>query len=399
MMWHPRDRRGREIADAVLEHFHGTAYSGLVGGAVEVYLRSAAWDDDAEGPPRPLPYMSPLPNGLQAPVVTAVVPLLGRELMRAVESDERWRSYVADMVGKATPADGVGVFPVRLVDGVTDNTILGDLMKTPQALPKESAVDTAMLCRQLAQSIAQLIEDPLGDRLQVFVSHTKRHAKGELADDVTGLIGLVRSTIAGTHLRHFFDEADIQPGTDWEDRLDSEAERSALLVLRTDLYATREWCQREILKAKRAEMPVVTIYALHQGEERGSFLMDNVPTVQLVGESEGARKVAIVSALNILVDEALKRALWRKQRRHLRGLGFDWLPSHAPEPITVTPWILEQKASVESDDHVFVLHPDPPLGKMEMSAIADLFSLAGMNGKVDILTPRTFASRGGQVQK
>lgn len=42
------------------------------------------------------------------------------------------------------------------------------------------------------------------------------------------------------------------------------------------------------------------------------------------------------------------------------------------------------------------MHPDPPLGPVEQKVIRELFHLAGVD-TVDILTPRTYATRGGVV--
>lgn len=44
-----------------------------------------------------------------------------------------------------------------------------------------------------------------------------------------------------------------------------------------------------------------------------------------------------------------------------------------------------------------VLHPDPPLRPDEKDAMDALFRLAGLDGTVDIVTPRTFAQRGGRT--
>ena len=63
VLWHPDDTAGASVAGTILEHFHGTAFSGLVGAAVEVYTRSAGWHSPSS-PPRPPPFIDPLPNGL-----------------------------------------------------------------------------------------------------------------------------------------------------------------------------------------------------------------------------------------------------------------------------------------------------------------------------------------------
>ena len=36
VVWHPDDVNGEAVADQLTKHFHGPAYSGLAGGAVEV---------------------------------------------------------------------------------------------------------------------------------------------------------------------------------------------------------------------------------------------------------------------------------------------------------------------------------------------------------------------------
>jgi hypothetical protein len=396
VVWHPADQDGSRIAQEIFEHFHGTTYSGLVGGAVEVYSRSAGWLADG-GPPRPMPFMAPLPNGLASAAVTAVVPVLGTHFARVIQDGGPWLDYVQGMVAAADKSDRVGVFPLRVDSDATTGTVLGDLLGSPQSLDPLGATNKAVLCRDLSHSIGGLIGDPMGNRLQVFISHTKRYSPDEAPDEVSDLVHLVRDVIGSTHLTAFFDESDLQPGEDWDQRLREAAASSGMLVVRTDLYASREWCQREVLTAKRAGMPIVVLQALSQGEERGSFLLDHVPTVPLRGDTRELKRASIENALNQLVDEALKRGLWNQQQAQLVGFGFDWLPAHAPEPTTLTGWLTELRTASLTNSQIFILHPDPPLGRDEMVVIDDLFDLAGLNGSIEILTPRTFASRGGQV--
>lgn len=399
VLWHPDDEIGAHVAETLLEHFHGTTFAGLVGGAVEVYTRSAGWES-LGGPPRPLPFMEPLPNGLASAAVTVVVPVLGTHLARAAEDDPSWFTYLHRLTEAAAADTSVGLFSLRLDDGATaPGTHLGEMFGSHQTLDSAGATDGPILCRDLAHSIAGFIGDPMGERLRVFISHTKRYSPDEEPDEVQELVDLVRDSISNTHLSAFFDEADLVPGATWEDELTAAAASSALLIVRTDLYASRDWCQREVLAAKRADMPVVVLQALHSGEERGSFLMDHVPSVPVRGETADSWRASIEVALNQLVDEALKRAIWNQQRDRLHGYGFDWLPANAPEPTTLVGWLASIDEHPTAEDKLFVLHPDPPLGNAEVAVIKDMLDVAGMPGLVEILTPRTFANRGGQVRQ
>src|SRR5262249_34229574 len=123
----------------------------------------------------------------------------------------------------------------------------------------------------------------------------------------------VRSIVARTRLADFFSASDLQPGRNWSRELTEMASTSALLAVRTGTYASRPWCQREMLLAKTAGMPIVILDALEQPEERGSFLMDHVPRVPVRRDADGWRDTDILAGLNLLVDECLKHALWQRQ--------------------------------------------------------------------------------------
>jgi hypothetical protein len=397
VVWHPDDALGVRVGEWLINHFHSPAYAGLAGGAVEVYLRSRGWDTPS-GSPRPLPFMEPLPAGLPAGQITAVVPLMGRALARAVREDESWRSYMEAVFtadaqeARHTGGEPVGVYPIRDPCADLSGSILADIAHRQQALPMKAATAAPTLARELAQAITQRLHGSATDRITVFLSHTKH--SGSFRDTGPRLVETVRDVIQETHLDTFFDAHDIQVGDDWEKVLDAEAGRHALLMIRTDLYASREWTQREVLTAKLHDLPVVALYAVRAQEERGSFLMDHVPVIPCPSKEP---EQAIERALNRLVDEALKRALWLTQRVYLQPGGFDWLPVHAPEPVTLGAWLRVHSARRADDPHVFIMHPDPPLGPRERQVIVEMCELAGFADNIDILTPRTFATRGGKL--
>ena len=391
VVWHPDELDGDLVLRRLQDHFHSQAFAGLAGGAVEVYARSAPWDGD--GAPRPLGIGGGLAPGVQPAQRNVVLVVAGAELARAVDEVPAWNDYLTGLRA-AQDADDVAVFTITKPGFHLRGTLaerLGDL----QTLDSRSFADPGVLGRDVAQAITQWLNG--GTRVRVFISHTKSASLLETQDaDGGALFERVRSVILHTHLETFFDAQDIQPGVDWAQVLDREASTAALLMIRTDHYAGREWTQREVHEAKRHDVPIVCMYALHGGEERGSFLMDHVPSVpcDLADPEPG-----IETALNRLVDEALKRTLWSEQTVYLRSDGFDWLPVHAPEPVTLGLWLQRHQATAPDDAHVWIMHPDPPLGPREREVVQQMCAIAGYTDAVDVLTPRTFASQGGMLPK
>ena len=150
-----------------------------------------------------------------------------------------------------------------------------------------------------------------------------------------------------------------------------------------------------MLTAKLAGLPVVTVDAVGHSEERGSFLMDHIARVAVSRTDTGWDRESILVALNLLVDECLKRELWTEQRLAAagrEGLKDAWWAAHAPEPVTLSPK-LHTIASANLGETVKILHPDPPLGAPELEALLSIADLAKI--KIDVMTPRQYAARGG----
>jgi hypothetical protein len=369
-------------------------------------VRAEGWrsSDDA---PRPIPTpSSPPPNGITQAMFTAIVPLVGNEMAAAVQVEGPWQAYLRDMVAAHAAANGrVGIFPYRLHPDALNGTQLGAILGGYQAIAgnaPQAPHDTlqGLRCRELSQALAQFVSGDMNSQLTVFISHTKHSARAE-AGDVVALVDLVRNVISTTHLNEFFDAKDLQPGGDWSGGLQQNAAKSALLALRTDLYPSREWCQREVLLAKRNGMPVVILDGLGYAEERGSFLMDHVPRAPIRTSGTEWSRRDVYRGLNILVDECLQRALWKRQHelgKDRLDLMISWWAPHAPEPLTLVNWLEWAKAAGRLpaiEDRLRILHPDPPLGLDERAVLEQILSFGGMSGKLDVMTPRQLASRGG----
>jgi hypothetical protein len=390
-VWHPEDRHQAEpFFEALLAHFRGTPFSGLIGGAVEVYPKSYAWEG-TQGPPRPIDLPGAASCVLEPPRICVVLPFVGTGLDAALLMPD-WSQYLQTVLDAEVRDRAITqVFPVLLPGcrvGPNTQAMLGRHQMIAQTA-SDGSLDHDAICRDIVQGIVQR---RTGSRIKVFISHTKKAGKGE---DITGLVKEVRDSIASTRLHAFFDAQDIQPGEDWSETLLTEASNSAMLAIRTDVYPSRSWCQREMLTAKLAGLPIVTIDSVGHSEERGSFLMDHIARVAVSRSETGWDRRSILIALNLLVDECLKRELWTEQQRAAAdraSLKDAWWASHAPEPITLSPK-LRKIAAASPGNTMMILHPDPPLGPPELEALQDIASLAKI--KIDVMTPRQYAARGG----
>ncbi|MEY4750472.1 MAG: hypothetical protein RIQ60_2686 [Pseudomonadota bacterium] len=448
-IWHPDDDAGSVAVKAIEQHFHGTACAGLLRGTVEVYRRSEPWQTHAKRAassddtafdthpallaPRPiaLPGDRQSPPGLPtAAAWVAVVIVVGPELVDALGAPRSpWFAYLKRLLDAAERrASRVKCLPMllpgtRLAIGSAASSLLGWLQAVGQrdALLPPLASETHLhrgRCRDVAQVLASWMDPRVsvqGDagerRLQVFISHTK-HRSNNGDERVGELISLVRQVLGNTRLGTFYDANDLQASDDWAKALRSRAARCAVLAVRTDQYASREWCQREVLIAKQQGHPVVMLDALTDGELRGSFLLDHVPRMPARDTGAGGPAAAgdwsadrVEQAINQLVDAWLQRVLWERLREmaevdgHAAYAGYQWVP-HAPEPATLALWLSPDAEVPESlrlrhrrGQVLRLLHPDPPMASDEQQVLARIARLAGVKD-LELTTPRLLAARG-----
>lgn len=332
VVWHPKDTIGHTVCNELIEHYHSHTFSGLAGGAVEVYSRSTPWTRDGEAPRAIITKSgctSPgAPSADEAPAeFTVILPVIGKHLIRASqEKGNDWAEYLDSLINLgSTPARpgnvhsrGNTVVLAVLPPGDLDHSrapLIQRLLKqecvnwAPES--RSSPASHGRLARELNQAIVQLLlsEQP-GSRISVFISHARQDIPDadQVSIDPAGVVARIAGWVRMTKLTSFVDVHDIQAGDDWEQTIVNEAQSSssALLMIRTDHYSCREWTQKEVLCAKRKDIPILCINAVIHGEERGSFLIDHVPTVNYPpspGSTTYDQDHAAIVALNRLTDE------------------------------------------------------------------------------------------------
>src|SRR5262249_52775664 len=158
-------------------------FTGLIGGAMEIYVRSRGWRFPLDAP-RPIPVPdAPPPRGLGQALLTAVVPIIGTELAAAVQhSSGVWFDYLTDLVtARNDYPERVGIFPIVTDPTAAHGTVLADILGRfhgvgrGRSSPDEPVAERR--CRDLAQGIAQFLGGLSGSadgRLTVFISHTTK---------------------------------------------------------------------------------------------------------------------------------------------------------------------------------------------------------------------------------
>jgi hypothetical protein len=199
-------------------------------------------------------------------------------------------------------------------------------------------------------------------RVRIFLSHSKHDDYGQIIAE-----GIRSSILAENDLDAFFDVVNIPPGVKFADVLVHNISVSAVVAIHTDSYSSREWCRREVLEAKRFNVPFVIANCIMNFEERGFPYMGNVPVIRM--EPDAEHRISFV--IGRLLDEILKAFLWKCRIELVKKntpSNIEFLP-RAPELISVVTLLKDRTMAPRT-----VIYPDPPLGAEELALFESLSS-------------------------
>lgn len=229
---------------------------------------------------------------------------------------------------------------------------------------------THELCRLLLAgqdtSSRQPTIEPISSRLsptpvKLFLSHAKADGE-ELAETLRDHI---ETTSA---VQTFFDTNDIAPGFDFRTEIEKNIERSVLVVLLTDHYASRTWCRREVLWAKKMGCPLVVVHAVREREERSFPYLGNTPVIRIAVQDFDANPQQnnwCAQVVALALNEMLRSCWFRAHLNDLKQIGL--IPDHLepcpspPEMLTV----MAKQTNNQAATDIHLIYPDPPLGMEE----------------------------------
>lgn len=309
----------------------------------------------------------PDPIDLQDSSATAVVVLVDKSLT----ADPQWLAWLSEL---AAGAEAIGL-STRVLPVAIDRTAMQVGMKT-QAIRWDKWDDltdeerrtrllsdvTYQLCRMMrlyAEHLRHGVDDEYDivrymQKIEIFISHSKNDMYGEK----------VAHNIRDHLFRHgdfatFFDVLDIPIGLQFDRVLLKKVQGSAVVAVHTDSYSSREWCKREIIEAKRWNVPLVIADCLNDVDERGFPYLGNVPTVRIDPASSDRIDVVVFH----LLGEVLKSVLWSCWTETVRK------SAHADVIFIPRPPELVMLASV-AKPNVTLVYPEPPMGSEEEELFA-----------------------------
>ncbi|WP_232505041.1 toll/interleukin-1 receptor domain-containing protein [Rubrivivax gelatinosus] len=362
--WHPDFPDGAGIAEAIRGHFRRELYENVAGGAgLSVVFRSLP----------PPGRAVPLEIDFAEAHATAIVILVDS----ALAADAPWLAY-ARSLGEQAEATGLQVrtFPVAIEHAVlapldmTEQALRwdqwdGDLQTRTKQLLSELTYEYCRMLRHFLEHLRRPEQDEAAleaylSKVQVFLSHSKHDDAGER------VARLIRDRLhAGHGLASFFDVHDIPAGLRFHKVLLQQVRVSAMVAIHTDTYSSREWCRKEVIEAKRYNVPLVVANCISNLDERGFPYMGNVPVVRL--DPDGPDRINVVIAR--LLDEVLKDYLWRC-RIALSAATADPAVTFIPRPPElITLAALPPEADVPAP---MVVYPDPPLSAEEERLFAEI---------------------------
>lgn len=376
-VWHPASSTAGQHALLLLEDCAGGGERLLSRGLdIPVFFRS-----------------TPAGEGLEVPLAIpfdaarhSVVILLADAKM-VLERDGAWGQYVSNLFAEARKSGGRHrVLPI-LLDSSAAKIVPGGVQEQGiRAFGQPEDLREVFIHNRIAHELCRLLiasrEEEQGSRLadrgassasvKLFLSH----AKADKGNGLERALELKEYIDKQTVFDNFFDANEIAPGHLFDEEIEAHLKdpRATLVVILTDAYASRPWCRREVLIAKRLGRPVVVVHAVRRGEERCFPYLGNVPSLRVERVDEDWGAATCEKVLRLVLWEVLRQNYFERQMNDLLA-GVSYPPgtfsvSRPPELLNL---LYEPVHQAESSSGKRIgIYPEPPLGSEELDILARL---------------------------
>lgn len=257
--------------------------------------------------------------------------------------DTKWRDYILKLKKQIEGGAPAVLYSVKQFEYATD---LSFIKKDQMIIPPNDDIIAGWdeVSSHIYDCLIRYMKDMTQDKLKLFISHAKR-------DGLVVAENLRNSLRSKTKLDSFFDKNDIIEGVDFEKQIKENVKSSLLMVLDSDAYGTRQWCQKEILCAKKYGVPIVVV-DMHSDVITRTFpYMGNVPSVRLNDDN-------LDSAINLLLRTGLR---YEYQKNYLTRIVKEGNDDDDFDILSYQPELLDMHMLEKNN----VLYPEPPVSEEE----------------------------------
>ena len=200
-------------------------------------------------------------------------------------------------------------------------------------------------------------------RRQVFLSHAKADLKESERADRVAVVDRLRQRMNDSNygLSPYFDATHALPGFRWRNQFIKAIKESSFVAVATDNYASRPECQWELLEAKRARKPILSVNAIRDRETVSFAYGGNLPSSRVDRLDDGE----VDELLLDLMTEIARMELWLREAQWVTvkvGLPDAVLLPRQAELVDLAFYVLDHRS--EGDKNTTrdtLVYPDPPL--------------------------------------
>lgn len=257
--------------------------------------------------------------------------------------DTKWRDYILKLKKQIEGGAPAVLYSVKQFEYATD---LSFIKKDQMIIPPNDDIIAGWdeVSSHIYDCLIRYMKDMTQDKLKLFISHAKRDGL-VVAEDFRN------SLRSKTKLDSFFDKNDIIEGVDFEKQIQENVKSSLLMVLDSDAYGTRQWCQKEIICAKKYGIPIVVV-DMHSDVITRTFpYMGNVPSIRLKDDN-------LDSAINLLLRTGLR---YEYQKNYLTRIVKEGNDDDDFDILSYQPELLDMHMLEKNN----VLYPEPPVSEEE----------------------------------